>query len=90
MIKYFLLKTLLLLFLGTSYLTATHIHHDDLDHEDGCEVCIVVKNFHSADIPHSDIDISLVEYTYDEIKLYHISPVTDICKGFYSTAPPCS
>ena len=64
------------------------MHHDDLDHEDGCDVCVVVNNFHSADIPHSTIDIPSVEYVYAEIKLHHISPVTHIYKGFYSTAPP--
>ncbi len=86
--KHFLLKTLLFLFLGTSYLSATHIHHDELDHKDGCEVCVVVNNFHSADIPNATMDIPLVEYAYDEIRLCYISPVTHIYKGFYSTAPP--
>jgi len=50
----------------------------------------MANNFHSADIPHSAIDIPLVEYAHDEIKLHYISPVTHISKGFYSTAPPCS
>ncbi|WP_415406174.1 hypothetical protein ACLHDG_10435 [Sulfurovum sp. CS9] len=59
-----------------------------MDHEDGCEVCVVVNNFHSADIPNSVIDIHSLEYAHDEIKLHHTSPVTHICKGFYSTAPP--
>ncbi len=79
---------LLLLFLVTSYLTATHIHHDDKSHEDGCEVCIVIHNFHSADIPNSTINIPFIPYIYDEIKIYHSSPVTYINKGYYSTAPP--
>jgi hypothetical protein len=48
----------------------------------------MVNNFNSADIPNSTIDIPSVEYAYDEIKLHHISPVTRIYKGFYSTAPP--
>ena len=87
-IKHFLLKTLLLLFLGTSYLTATHIHHDDLDHEEGCEVCVMVNNFHSADIPHATIDIASVEWYFDDIVLYENYPVKHTPKGFYSTAPP--
>ena len=64
------------------------MHHECDEHADACEVCIVVNNFHSADIPDSTIDIPLVEYAYDEIRLHHISPVTHVRKGFCSTAPP--
>ncbi len=64
------------------------MHHECDEHSDTCEVCIVVNNFHSADLPNSTIEIPSVEYTHDEIKLHHISPVTHIYKGFYSTAPP--
>jgi len=64
------------------------MHHDCEDHSDACEVCVIVKNFHSADIPYAPIIIPPFEYAHDEIRGHHISPVTHISKGFYSTAPP--
>jgi len=64
------------------------MHHECEDHADACEVCVIVKNFHSADMPDAHITISSFEYTHDEIRLHHVSPVTHIYKGFYSTAPP--
>lgn len=87
-IKLFIIRILFLFYLSSSYLTATHIHDDGEDHFDACEVCVIVKHFHSADIPNEHIIISPLEYNHDEIRCHHISLVTHICKGFYSTAPP--
>ncbi len=89
-IKHFLIKILILLFLGTSYLTASHIHHDDVDHDEGCEVCVVINNFHSGDIPHSTVEIPSVEYSYDEIAQYDNYPLKHLPLGYCSTAPPAS
>jgi len=89
-IKTFLIKILFFFYLSSSYLSAVHMHHACEDHSDTCKVCIMVKNFHSADIPDTHITISTLACTHDEIKLHYTSPITYICKGFYSTAPPYS
>ncbi len=64
------------------------MHHECEDHTDTCEMCVIVKNFHSADIPDAHITISPFEYAHNDIELHYITPVTHIYKGFYSTAPP--
>jgi len=87
-IKHFFIKILLLLFLTSSTLTASHIHHDDLDHEEGCEVCVLVHNFHGVDLPHSTIEISSVEYSDDETAFHEYYFLKYTFKGYYSTAPP--
>ena len=69
---------------------AVHIHHDCEDHSDACEVCVIVKNFHSADIPHLTIDIPSVEWHVDDIVLYENYLLKHTHKGFCSTAPPSS
>lgn len=89
-IKHFLIKILLLLFLASSTLTASHIHHDDVDHDEGCEVCVVINNFHSGDIPHSAVEILSLEYSYDEITQYANYPLKHLPLGYCSTAPPVS
>ncbi|MBT8349357.1 MAG: hypothetical protein HKP62_07935 [Sulfurovum sp.] len=89
-IRHFLIKILLLLFLSTSYLSASHIHHDDVDHEEGCEVCVVINNFHSGDIPHSTVEILSIGYSYDEISQYDNYQLGHLPLGYYSTAPPAS
>jgi len=89
-IKHFLIKILLLLFLGTSYLTATHIHFDELEHEEGCEVCVVINNFHGGDISHAKVEIPSLSCNYDEIVFCESYTFTHLPLGYYSTAPPAS
>ncbi|MEA1952887.1 MAG: hypothetical protein U9O24_00655 [Campylobacterota bacterium] len=86
--KHFLYQIVLLLFLGSSYITVTHIHHHDSNHHDDCEVCILISNFHSADISLSCIVIPFIEFSYEKVKHYQSFFIRKISKGFNSTAPP--
>ena len=89
-IKYLFIKTLLFLFLVSSSLSASHIHHDDADHEAECEVCIVINNFYSGDTPKSTVEIASLECTFDEIVQYESYALKHLPLGYYSTAPPSS
>ena len=89
-IKYLFIKILLFLFLVSSSLSASHIHHDDADHEAECEVCIVLNNFHSADLPSSTVTIPELGHFFDAIMLPENYRLTHHSKGYYSTAPPVS
>jgi len=64
------------------------MHNNDLGHEDGCDICVVVHNFHSADIPPATIELPLVECHFCPIVLHDNYPPKHSDKGFYSTAPP--
>lgn len=85
-----LMKIFLLLFLVSNTVAASHIHHDDPDHGQECEICVIVNHFHSADVPHSAADIVLIAYGFDEITLQHDDLVKLALKGYCSTAPPSS
>lgn len=87
-IKSFIVTLLFFFYLSSSYVSAVHIHHDGEDHSDTCEVCVIVKNFHNANMPDIAIVIPFLEYTFNEKKYHHLSSVTPVCKGFCSTAPP--
>ena len=85
--KQILIRFLLLFYLGSSFLSATHIHKDHLVHDD-CKVCIVVKNLNSADVPSSE-SLNFVVLLPEQIlltpkQLHSIA----IDKGFFSHAPP--
>ena len=86
-IKQLLIKILLFLFLVSSTLSAVHIHHDD-DHEEGCEVCVVINNFQSGDIPDSTVEIASLECSFDEIVQYESNVSKHLPLGYHSTAPP--
>jgi len=64
------------------------MHHECDEHADACEVCVIVNNFHSADIPDSQIHIAFLEYTYFSYAHFNATIPYKIQKGFYSTAPP--
>jgi hypothetical protein len=89
MIRHFSIKIFILLFLASYTFAASHIHHDNPDHEHECEICIIVNHFHSADIPHTPVYLSLVQYSFDEISLQSDYFFKLTHKGYYSTAPPC-
>jgi len=64
------------------------MHHECDEHADACDICVLVNNFHSADIPHSTIDIASVEWYFDDIVPHENYPLKHTLKGFHSTAPP--
>ena len=87
-INSFLYKVLLLLFLGTSYLSAIHIHQDEHELESACEVCVVTNSFKSLDIPNAIIDIASFKQNHFYKLLHKSFHIVYINKGYCSTAPP--
>ena len=86
--KQLLIRFLLLFYISSSFLSATHIHKDPLTIHSDCKVCIVVKNLNSADVPlfeTLDFVVLLPEQILLTPKQLH-SIVID--KGFFSHAPP--
>ena len=59
-----------------------------IDKTDKCEVCIVLKNFQSADIPLLAIEISSLDFYFTPISPNDYNITTYLNKGYYSTAPP--
>ena len=58
------------------------------DKGDGCEVCIVVKNFQSSDVPSFGVELALLEpYVLDTLAPLVVEAFT-VNKGYNSTAPP--
>ena len=83
-----LVRFLLLFYLSSSFLSATHIHKDQLTVHDDCKVCIVVKNLNSGDVPSFEI-LDFVELLPEQILLtYKQLNSIVIDKGFFSHAPP--
>jgi len=79
---------LLFFYLFSSYLGATHVHNDSHASQDDCQVCLVVKNLHSADAPIGEA-LSTLENTLTE-KTHYIQDIvlSTPYKGFNSHAPP--
>ena len=86
--KQILIRFLLLFYITSSFLSATHTHKDPLTVHDDCKVCIVVKNLNSGDVPSFetlDFVVLLPEQIRLKPKQFH-STTKD--KGFFSHAPP--
>ena len=86
--KQILIRFLLLFYISSSFLSATHIHKKTLTLHNDCKVCIVVKNLNSGDVPSFetlDFVVLLPEEILLTPKQLH-STVID--KGFFSHAPP--
>jgi len=81
-------RMLLFLYLFSSFVSATHIHHDALESHVDCKVCLVVKNLHSADVPSS--------YTFENKLPYYLTVLvfqntcydSQVIKGYNAHAPP--
>ncbi len=86
-IKQIIIKLLLLFYLFTSYVNATHFHHEEVD-VDNCQICIVLKVFHSADLSSSDIHFIFPDLFYITSYFGKSSNVALCHKGYYATAPP--
>ena len=50
-----LLRIILLTYLISSYLSATHMHKDILQQHNSCKVYILTNNLHGKDIDHSRV-----------------------------------
>ena len=79
---------LLFFYLFSSYLGATHIHHDVLASHDDCKVCIVVKSIDNGDAPHP-VSLPGIDSThYQKITLHRSLFAYESIKGFDAHAPP--
>jgi len=83
----FVIRFLLFFYLTSSYLSATHIHKNITQQHSDCKVCLVVKNLHAPDIPHSDI-YAISDNYYEKIEFHQQIVTTIPLKGFNSHAPP--
>ncbi len=88
-IKQFLLKTLILFYIVTSFTSATHIHIGEEEHIDDCQICVITTSFNSAQPPKYELSFSceicsyLIDTAVDSINI----EINDL-KGFFSHAPP--
>lgn len=86
-----IIHALLFFYLFSSYLGASHIHHDQHLSHDDCKVCIVVKNLHSGDMPLPVVLPGIEKYRYQEILNHHSLHASQPHIGFDAHAPPlCS
>ena len=86
--KQILIRFLLLFYLSSSFLSATHTHKEQLTVHDDCKVCIVVKNLNSGDVPLFET-LDFVELLPEQILLTPKQLQTTVVdKGFFSQAPP--
>jgi len=81
-------RILLFFYLFSAFVSASHIHHNDTEHED-CDVCIVVKNLHSADsTPSFTLDKIVTNYsTVIALVEQHYTQYNNL-KHNHSQAPP--
>ena len=86
-VKLFLIKLIVIFYVTSSFLSATHFHADGLEHND-CKVCIVHKNLNIGDAPEVQL-ISLDCCPHSLVIYTQAKPYTFILlKGFNSNAPP--
>ncbi|RRS31607.1 MAG: hypothetical protein P794_03550 [Epsilonproteobacteria bacterium (ex Lamellibrachia satsuma)] len=86
--KHHVIHFLLFFYLFSSYLGATHIHHDALVPHDDCKVCVVVKNLHSGDMPEPVILPTVRNSVSEQIRFYETALFFTATKGFNAQAPP--
>lgn len=71
-----------------SFVNATHIHIDEHEHTEDCQICIIVKAFSDSDTPKIDLVTSCKSCSY-QIDIFTSSFVeVSYLKGFFSRAPP--
>ena len=85
----FLVKILVVFYLLSSYLSATHIHQDSSDTQEKCPICIFVKNFQSGDVVIALV--LLLIFTPLFTRFFNtLMRRREVLKGFNSQAPPLS
>jgi len=81
-------RLLLFLYLFSSFVSASHIHHEAQASHDNCSVCIVVKNLHSGDITLSfALDKTVSTYSTIIAWVEHYTLYTNL-KYTHAQAPP--
>jgi hypothetical protein len=83
-----IIRLLLFFYLSSSYLSATHIHHDTLKSLDKCKVHLIVKNLNSADVPHNALELISCLHCFYEISFNYATFIQAPHKGFNAQAPP--
>ena len=86
--KSILLRFLLFFYLTSTYLGATHIHHDALESSLDCKVHVLVKNLNSADVPIFNEMFLECEGCYASIFYSSNAWVLSVYKGYNAQAPP--
>ena len=89
-IKFFILKSLIILYVLFSFSNATHIHDDNEEHIEDCQICVIIKAFSDIDTPKYSLntDCAICRYLIETV-----APLTieiSCLKGFFSHAPPFS
>ena len=83
-----IIRLLLLFYLTSSYLSATHIHHEATLADGDCKVCIMVKNINSGDTPSLEAVTPLMT-VQAIVGVRKTQPIiTTTQKGYFSHAPP--
>ena len=87
--KLFILKSLVLFYLFSSFVLATHVHIDGDEHVDDCQICVIVKAFSDIDAPKYDLNFSCELCSYFiETVMGSLAIELIYLKGFCSHAPP--
>lgn len=81
-------RILLFFYLFSSFVSATHIHHELGESHADCKVCVVVKNLHSADVPSFQPLNNVLSYYVSISELKHTCFTSQIIKGYNAHAPP--
>lgn len=88
MYKKHMMHIVIVFYIFSSWLSATHIHHTLDTVSTQYQVCIMVDNFNSADIPIS-VAVPFVLAVYPSIRNEDTLTIAiTIYKGFYAQAPP--
>ena len=85
--KRIVIRLLLFLYLTSSYLGATHIHHDALESID-CKVHILVKNLNSGDMSNGLFELLGCDGCFESITFTLSYFIQSLIKGFDAQAPP--
>jgi hypothetical protein len=84
----FVVQLLLFFYLTSSYLSAIHIHANDVEHPSDCKICIVVKDFHVGTAPNLNTSCLTCNCYYEIVSFKNPLINTTILKGFNANAPP--
>ncbi|WP_304543393.1 hypothetical protein [Sulfurimonas microaerophilic] len=83
-------QIVLVFFLASSYLSASHVHLDNSCDDTDCDICIVVKNFQNISLDTSENSPVFIPFHYELIEPEISIALAVNFKGFFSTAPPAS
>ena len=86
--KAIVVRLLLFFYLTSTYLGATHIHHDGLESLTDCKVHVMIKNLNSADMPDVPFELLGCVGCFESIVFYGNYFVQPLYKGFNAQAPP--